>query len=296
MRHGSRPLAPAGGARRAAQPRRTRRLRAGWARPPSGAGRRRHLPRALPRPGPAPLRRSRRGLRRAGLPEQPLSLRGGRRGAMWLLWLLLGSAGECGRGRCPGARGRLRSAGEGAGASLTPRLPGRLLAGRGRRRPPLPGPLCLPSPGGPGRDVACACRPRRPSGRSRPQPQRGERRRPGARSVGRGVWGEERGAGRPWAAAASGRTGRPSLRRAGGAAAPLVHPGAGPFSLARSPRGEGGRGGCGRPSPGGRGKRSGRARLCLGCGKGVSYFLFVFICIETLSPRHGRHMPVKSGE
>lgn len=265
----------------------------GWARPPSGAGRRRHHPRALPRAGPrtaAPRRR----LRRAGLAEQPRSLRGGRRGAMWLLWLLLGSAGECGRGRCPGALPGSEGAAPlgGGGRRGLPATPASLggswraggAAGRSSpgcsRRSPLPSP---PQAGCPRRGARRASRPLRPSGRARagPGPRGGERgwrgaRRNGAGSGAAAVLGS--GTFRPnWASKS------PPGRRGRGCAG--TSRGGPPSPLRPSARGLG--------AGYGQVKRSGRAWLYLGCRKGVSYFPFISICIETLSRRH---MPVKIGE
>lgn len=74
-------------------------------------------------------------------------------GAMWLLWLLLGSAGECGRWRCPGAL----PGSEGACYAWRRRAPGpptassrRLVAGRAGPGTPPASPTIsiapLPSP------------------------------------------------------------------------------------------------------------------------------------------------------
>lgn len=96
--------------------------------------------------------------------------------AMWLLWLLLGSAGECGRGPSRGAARRrggvLGAAGEGAGPHVRPRLPA-APGGPGRGPPASPPLLSPPSPPlrfpTSGRaEAAGACgRPGLPSGRAR---------------------------------------------------------------------------------------------------------------------------------
>lgn len=74
--------------------------------------------------------------------------------AMWLLWLLLGSAGECGRGPSRGAARRrggvLGAAGEGAGPRVRPRLPAAPgePGASGLSSPPLPSPpLRFPTSG-----------------------------------------------------------------------------------------------------------------------------------------------------
>lgn len=73
---------------------------------------------------------------------------------MWLLWLLLGSAGECGRGPSRGAARRrggvLGVAGEGAGPRVRPRLPAAPgePGASGLSSPPLPSPpLRFPTSG-----------------------------------------------------------------------------------------------------------------------------------------------------
>lgn len=202
---------------------------------------------------------------------------------MWLLWLLLGSAGECGRWRQPGSGGGgvLRSAEEGSGPpSLpSPASPRRLATSRAGGAADLPSPShgCSPLPRRAGRGARWVGRvwPWRaetlhslPSGRSR-----GSRCGVCGARVGRGTRREGSGASGPSLGIKAGKGLRPRWYSPG-------RPMRARFSLPRPSLGGGGRGGLGQTHRRGlctEGKSSGPAWLYLASSRGISYFLLILI-------------------